>query len=104
MLLRSGKKTATQKNSTFSRIADAVSERERSRERERERERERGKDKLKFRKKPGAKNLTKHRKMDILILKILRTVLDWKLRLVNFSSQGIVNVVTWAAFGLWSLT
>ena len=41
MLLRSGKKTATQKNSTFSRIADAVSERERSRERERERERKR---------------------------------------------------------------
>ena len=76
----------------------------REREAGKERERERGKDKLKFRKKPGAKNLTKHRKMDILILKILRTVLDWKLRLVNFSSRGIVNVVTWAAFGLWSLT
>ena len=96
------KKRLPKKNSTFSRIADAVSERER--EAGKERERERGKDKLKFRKKPGAKNLTKHRKMDILILKILRTVLDWKLRLVNFSSQGIVNVVTWAAFGIWSLT
>ena len=41
MLFRSGKKPATQKNSTFSRIADAVSEREREAGKERERERKR---------------------------------------------------------------